>query len=251
MKYITINEASQLINQLIEGYERNSNKIPVEGSIIFNKDNGYFPTALKVRIEPNKGDNENVAFSFLYLVLTGTEMPGYQHAIQCTTIEELKVLCSNIEELEIWITNPISIDNQVVPFGFNEEQLAVNQEIERQSDEEIANYLNEYFEIVQISEVDIADFHLAPKEMEEFVNDIKTIGKYRPADDVEVETENVNEHKNKTITPQQIPSKESDGGLGSLIVAAGFAGIVFSAGVAVGITLPFIGAAKLCRKLFR
>lgn len=106
MNVITINDAAQLTNQLVYGFERNNTKSSVEGTVILNRDNGIFPTALKLRIEPDKNDSERITLSFLYLALTSTETPGYQFAWQTTTIAELKVLCSNVQELESWLTKP-------------------------------------------------------------------------------------------------------------------------------------------------
>lgn len=251
MNVITINDAAQLTNQLVDGFERNNTKSSVEGTVILNRDNGFFPTALKLRIEPDKDDSERITLSFLYLALMGTEIPGYQFAWQTTTIAELKDLCSNAQELESWLTKPLSKDNQEVPFGFNEERLSISQEIERPSDEEITNYLNEFFEGIRNMN-DSADSQLSEEELEELVNDIQAIDVEEDnADDSEQNKEDEVKYQNTTSTAQQISTQQSEGGFGGLILAAGLAGMVFSAGVAVGITLPFIGAAKLCRRMFK
>lgn len=245
MNVITINDAAQLTNQLVDGFEKNKTKSSVEGTVILNRDNGLFPTAMKLCIVPDKDDSERITLSFLYFAIMGTEIPGYQFAWQTTTIDELKVLCSNVKEFESWLTKPLSKDNQEVPFEFNEERLSINKEFERPSDDEITNYLNEFFEHMTSSNGDIAKIQLTAKEVEDLVNDVQAVeSDERIIENNETVPTYEQRQQNTSSVERVVSTQDSGSGFGGLIVAAGLAGLVFSAGVAVGITLPFIGATK-------
>lgn len=252
MNIISINEAFQLINQLVDEFEEDKTKSSVEGIIILNRDNGFFPTALKMRLETSKNNNEEIILYYLYLALNGTKITCLKHATKSSKFEDLKNSCSNIEDFELWLTKPISKGGEAVLFEFSEEGLIANQEFERPSDVEVTNYLNELFESIPTSGKEDADLQLLDKAMKKFVSDEKAIKVgYNSTDNAELVNTNVNERQNTTTKPLQMTTQTKKDGLDNLVVAVGVVGVVFSIGIAVGMTLPFIGAAKLCRKIFR